>query len=113
MAHFKALNPPETVEVNKKTTFVSAVPAKVVFEYKNFLIQRLDDHQNRKRRIGQIAMSTAADLFFISVPVQQIKIYNNIVTVIFLSRLNIFFANTRQSAFGTFAAKNSKVDDLA
>ena len=70
MAHFKALNPPETVEVNKKTTFVSAVPAKVVFEYKNFLIQRLDDHQNRKRRIGQIAMSTAADLFFISVPVQ-------------------------------------------
>ena len=44
MAYFKALNPPETVEVNKKTTFVSAVPAKVVFEYKNFLIQRLDDH---------------------------------------------------------------------
>ena len=78
MLHFKALNPPETVEVNKKTTFVSAVPAKVIFEYKKFLIQRLDDHQNRKRRIGQIAMSTAADLFFISVPVQQIKIYNNI-----------------------------------
>ena len=44
MSHFKALNPPETVEVNKKTTFVSAVPAKVIFEYKIFLIQRLDDH---------------------------------------------------------------------
>ena len=103
MLHFKALNPPETVEVNKKTTFVSAVPAKVIFEYKKFLIQRLDDHQNRKRRIGQIAMSTAADLFFISVPVQQIKIYNNIVTL----RIPC------QAAFGTFAAKNSKVDDLA
>ena len=105
MAHFKALNPPETVEVNKKTTFVSAVPAKVVFEYKNFLIQRLDDHQNRKRRIGQIAMSTAADLFFISVPVQQIKIYNNIVTVIFLSRLNIFFADTLPGSFRHFCRK--------
>jgi hypothetical protein len=31
MKHFKALKPPETVEVNKKTTFVSAVPAKVIF----------------------------------------------------------------------------------